>query len=112
MTIDAMFPKKDVRLKNAIILWQSGVCCPDVLVIDKESDENPRRFMNNTGACMTWWRDETDERRLQMLFIEAWRIVIRDGVSPKLLHEALLVIPEYRVGCSILCSMNFSNSPF
>ena len=50
-----------------------------------------------TGACNAGWHDKwTKTERLCQLFIEAWFIVCRDGVSPRDMHDALMVIPEYR----------------
>ena len=31
-----------------------------------------------------------------MLYIESWHIMARDGITPKDLHLAMSVVPEYR----------------
>jgi hypothetical protein len=38
----------------------------------------------------------TAKERLLKLYVEAWHIIARDGVSPDDVHAALMVIPEYR----------------
>jgi len=48
------------------------------------------------GAPFTYWEGMAPARRLLQLYIEAWHIVIRDGVDPAAVHAALNVIPEYR----------------
>lgn len=42
----------------------------------------------------------TAKERLLKLYIEAWHIIARDGVSPEDVHAALMVIPEYRESLS------------
>ena len=104
--------QKDVPLKNAVIAWNSGVLPSDVAVFAWPDDcPDHRGFTNETGACMAWWRDETESQRLNSLFCEAWRIVCCDGVSPKALHAALSFIPEYRKVSSWWFTKHFSNSP-
>lgn len=33
---------------------------------------------------------------ISLLYIEAWHAIIRDGINPRDMHRALMVIPEYR----------------
>lgn len=58
------------------------------------------QLSDTTGACWSSWSGATNHRRLLQIFIESWHIVCRDGLDPKMVHEALLVIPEYRATMS------------
>ena len=70
-----------------------------VQVIPNPDDQclcNRHRLANTVGACMYDWAGLTTDQRLAKLFVEVWHIVCRDGVDPQDIHDALLVIPEYR----------------
>lgn len=71
-----------------------------IIIIPKTNDGRDwfRYFgvTDSTGACWVQWREMTDKERLLKLYIEAWHIIARDGVSPEDVHAALMVIPEYR----------------
>jgi hypothetical protein len=58
------------------------------------------RLGNSTGAVFCEWGNWTNKQRLLKLYIEAWHIVCRDGLNPKDVHEAFMVIPEYRESLS------------
>lgn len=97
-------PFGDIPLKNAMIAWNAmrdGLHAePGKVIVIPHPDScgycNRLKVLNTVGACMTEWRRMTKAQRLCKLFIEAWYIICRDGVSPKAMHEALMVIPEYR----------------
>lgn len=90
----------DVPLKHAMLAWncaRSGD--PRMAVIphpDMDGWTNRLKLTSTTGACWTIWGNWTRDQRLTKLYIEAWHIHCRDGVPAKTIHEALLVIPEYR----------------
>ena len=97
----------DIPLKIAMLAWNDthygydgdGENRGKVIVIpwpDERGLCNYLKVSMTTGACMTAWREWTKTERLCNLFIEAWFIVCRDGVSPRDMHDALMVIPEYR----------------
>ena len=54
------------------------------------------KLSNSTGAVFSEWSNYTKKERLLKLYIEAWHIICRDGLNPKDVHEAFMVIPEYR----------------
>ena len=55
------------------------------------------RYRIQVGACFRDWQEETDVSRLKLrLLVEVWHAVAFYGVPPKVAHEALLAIPEYR----------------
>jgi hypothetical protein len=99
----------DVPLKVAMIAWTPSKrfgkaplmgICGRIMIIPKLNDGSDyfRHFKvtDSTGACWTKWGAMTKKERLLMLYIEAWHIITRDGLDPKDVHEALMVIPEYR----------------
>ena len=60
----------------------------------------------SSGACWAYWRDmSTKERKLKLL-IDAWHIVLQAGLPPKDVHNALLVVPEYRETLALDFSIN------
>jgi hypothetical protein len=96
----------DIPLKIAMLAWNDahyGYCNGEnkgkVIVIPHPDERglcNHLKVSMTTGACNAGWREWTNTERLCQLFIEAWFIVCRDGVSPRDMHDALMVIPEYR----------------
>jgi len=53
-------------------------------------------YGGTSGACFTKWRKQTDQwRRLQML-VDAWHAVAFYAIPAMAMHEALMVVPEYR----------------
>lgn len=99
----------DVPLKIAMIGWtpkhrsKVGIF-GKIVIIPKTNDGRDwfRHFgvTDSTGACWSAWKTWTKEKRLLKLYIEAWHIIARDGVSPEDVHAALMVIPEYRKSLS------------
>lgn len=93
----------DIPLKNAMLAWNENNKYAygergKVMVIPHPDKGycNYFKLANTVGACMVGWEKLTKTQRLAHLFIEAWFIVCRDNVSPKAMHDALMVIPEYR----------------
>jgi hypothetical protein len=99
--------RADIPLKIAMLAWNDadyGYCNGEnkgkVIVIpwpDERRLCDLLKVSMTTGACMTAWHEWTKTQRLCNLFIEAWFIVCRDGVSPRDMHDALMVIPEYHL---------------
>jgi hypothetical protein len=94
-----------VPLKIAMIGWtpkhRSKVGIPGKIVIIPKTNDGRDWFRHlgvtdSTGACWSAWKTWTKEKRLLKLYIEAWHIIARDGVSPEDVHAAFMVIPEYR----------------
>jgi hypothetical protein len=48
------------------------------------------------GAAYTVRRDMPEWQQIAMVFIEFHTLVVRDGIDPKVAHEAFLAIDEYR----------------
>ncbi len=98
---------QSIPLENAMILWTrtSVVGGPSsrfaATVGEVEIVEHPPRFggrskqfASSYGACNAEWRNS--EERLQRLFWLFNTLTVRDGMDPKVTHEAFLAIPEYR----------------
>ena len=88
-----------------MLAWNEMSCDPRfwvpgrVMVIpwpDEMGNFGKYKVSNSVGACFTEWRNSTTEEAQLKLLAEAWHIVCRDGVDPENMHNALLVIPEYR----------------
>lgn len=94
----------DISLKNAMVAWncaRSGDARVAVIPHpDKYDWTRHLKLSSTTGACWTVWGKWTTRQRLHKLYIEAWHMVCRDGVPPKAVHEAFMVIPEYRESLS------------
>ena len=93
----------DIPLRSAMIAWNrldETQGKPGAVMIIPWPDEKGYcdlfELTMTCGACMSYWQSIPKHKVLMQLFIEAWYIVCRDGVSPKDMHEALIVIPEYR----------------
>lgn len=110
----------DVPLKIAMIGWtpkhRSKVGIPGKIIIIPETNDRRDWFRHfgvtdSTGACWVRWREMTAKERLLKLYIEAWHIIARDGVSPEDVHAALMVIPEYRDSLSGEAFFSWTNAP-
>lgn len=95
----------DIPLKNAMLAWnppawkREGVVPGLVMVIPYDHPAAPEdhlKLIMTAGAAYSYWHTCTKTQRLLSLYIEAWHIVCRDGIDPRAMHQALMVIPEYR----------------
>jgi hypothetical protein len=90
----------DVPLLHAMLAWNPARCGDGRIIVIPHPDEdgwtNRLKLSDTTCADWTWWATATKQQRLAKLYIEAWHIACRDGVSIRSIHEALMVIPEYR----------------
>lgn len=48
------------------------------------------------GACFTNWRAKSKKDQQHQLMIDAWHATAFYGVPAAMVHEGLLVVPEYR----------------
>ncbi|WP_189675012.1 hypothetical protein [Sphingomonas glacialis] len=84
----------DIELENAMLVWTRGEKVAVVRHPDTKglSDE----YQSSVGACFAHWRKkDTNGRRLQMM-IDAWHVAAFYEIPAEQIHEALIVIPEYR----------------
>lgn len=87
----------DVPIGRALILFDTGLNggAPRV-VVRPLGHSDYDRYERQSGACFASWRGK-DTQELQLrLMIEAWHMTAFYAVPVEMVHEALLVIPEYR----------------
>lgn len=97
--------ERDIPLKDAMLCFNS--------VHTREHNEkwakiirHPARYNGHdwedepysitVGACFSYWGKRDDIGRKIQLLIEAWHAAVFHGVPVKELHEAMLIVPEYR----------------
>ncbi len=87
----------DVPIARALILFDTGLngSAPRA-VVRPLGHSDYDRYERQSGACFAAWRQK-DTQDLQLrLMIEAWHMTAFYAVPAQMVHEALLVIPEYR----------------
>src|SRR5512145_766585 len=84
----------DVKLSEAMLLWNPGT--NQVRVVDHPPKDKYFEYQCSALACYASFRMLNIKEQTLMLFIDAYTLVVRDGVNPKAVHNALLCIPEYR----------------
>ena len=86
----------DVPLSNAMILWdeepQDG---RRIVVVARGEDDDPA-FSSSYGACNEEWTAADDVGRLLRLLAKFAELTVQEGLSPREVHQAFSVIPEYR----------------
>ena len=93
-----------MKLEETIILWNPKTSgppgtgkeiklAPFPLPISYDDD-----FRNTTGACYVHVRDLTENDKTRFLFIEAMKLIARDGMDPQYVHNVFCEIREYRNG--------------
>ena len=86
-----------IPLKTAMITWRPAYQGePDCEVVNHPLTHYYKWLPFSHGACYSDWRKMTATNRKLMLMIEAWHITCRDGVPLETIHNAMMVIPEYR----------------
>lgn len=87
----------DVPLAEATILWDSleeGVSPPVKVLGSQDADD--RRYSASRGACDGDWTIGSDVFRLLRLFALVQHMTLVEKIDPRAVHDALIVIPEYR----------------
>lgn len=88
----------DIALETAQIIWNwdgdlDGRPPVKVMAIGDKDEPN---YFSSWGACHQEFNDADAEGKLLLLYRQFHWMVLVDGVEPEALHDALLVIPEYR----------------
>ena len=90
----------DVPLKIAMIAWNPKPAGDGRIAVIPHPDEkgwtNRMDLSDTTGACWVQWGTWSNKDRLARLLLEAWSITCRGGLDPRSIHEAFMVITEYR----------------
>ena len=87
---------QEIPIEKAMILWNTKSEGGQIKVVDHPGRGRDRQLLSSGGACYAYWREMTTEQRKAQLMVEAWHIVVRDGLDPMDVHRALMVVPEYR----------------
>ncbi|MGY2732795.1 hypothetical protein [Sphingomonas sp. UYP23] len=101
--------ESDVPLEHAMLVWNRWENYGGAMIVRHPDVKNlGHAYARSTGACFAnsghpregddrdWPRMSTDAR-MKVLLAGAWQAVVRDGVSTIDMHNALQVIPEFRV---------------
>ncbi len=88
---------RDIPLEHAMILWNSVPPKGDgriKIVWHMKEDDND--FSKSSGACFASWMEGTRNDREHFLLHTLWDIAVNHGIPVSDIHEAAMVIPEYR----------------
>lgn len=107
-TLDTPNPLKDIPLAHAMVAWtpkrdSSQHFRPGAIQIIEHPDE--RDSCQRLGlscalaACCYPWGGMDTAWQLKELLAIGWLVIFDDGLDPQAVHQAFLVIPEYRAFC-------------
>lgn len=83
-----------IPLSEAMLCWSTGG--PVKVVEHPDARGLSDAYEKTVGACYAYWRGQSPDRMRLQLLIEAWHLAAFYDVPVQDIHEALLVIPEYR----------------
>jgi hypothetical protein len=89
----------DVPIADAMLCWNSGLHgeTPGCIVVrHPDYNDASEDYSSSVGACFADWRGRDTRGQQLQLIIEAWHIAAFYAVPIEQVHQALLVIPEYR----------------
>lgn len=88
----------DIALADNMLIWDRSPPDPErpALKVVERGGRDDRSYTCSWGCCNAEFDTADDADKLRMLLAKSISIVIIDRVQPKAIHEALLVIPEYR----------------
>lgn len=90
----------DIPLANAMLLYDSPVRNREpAFVVRPLGHDDYRHYHFKIGACFSDWKEiaaEDSNKLLAEAMIELWHISTFFGVPNQMIHEAMLVVPEYR----------------
>jgi hypothetical protein len=90
---------QNIHLNEAVLTWEpTGNEVPGAALVvpHPELHKHNNSASMTFGACNAHFRSAPKEKKLLLLYIAAWQAVIRDGVCPQNMHEALCAIPEFK----------------
>ena len=100
-----------MKIEQTVILWNSesdiefdlkhgrNDTIKNVKILPLGQDD--KKYHKITGGCWYKIKKMTEEQKTRFLFIEAMKMIIRDGVDPQMVHKTFCEIREYRDGLSI-----------
>lgn len=84
----------DIEIENAMLVWTRGEKVAVVRHPDRAGLSDG--YQSSVGACFMNWRGLGTQGQKLQLMIDAWHIAAFYDIPADQVHEALLVIPEYR----------------
>ncbi len=98
--LNSMEMKMDIPLANALLLWNDGWKDHEpAFVVRPLGHRDYDRYRFQVGACFAKWQDmavsNPEGLRLQAM-VDIWHITAFYDVPVNLVHEGMLVVPEYR----------------
>lgn len=92
--------KMDIPLANALLLWNAGWKDKEpAFIVRPLGHRDYDRYQFQVGACFRKWQEtaETNPEGLRLqAMIDIWHITAFYDVPVKMVHEGMLVVPEYR----------------
>lgn len=88
---------KDIPLAKAQVIWtpSRGSNKPAVKVVGGDVPDD-RSYASSWGACNSDFSSATEDEKLRMLLSEVVYLTVREGIAINDVHDAFMVIPEYR----------------
>ncbi len=89
----------DIPIADAMLCWNSGFNgdTPGCIVVrHPDYNDASEDYSSTVGACSAGWRKRDTRGQQLQLMVEAWHIAAFYAVPIEQVHQALLVIPEYR----------------
>ena len=81
------------RLDEVMICWNPG---GDVAVVNwPDESQASKGYRMTSGACYAKTHKLDHEQRKTLVFIDAVKLIVRDGCDPWKVHQALLGVKEY-----------------
>ena len=104
-----------MKARDAHILWTPAACNRRLLrrgdhppgsvkvlpFSATATGKRPLGTSGDAGACFTDWRHRSSEQLRALVLAEFHALVVRDGMHPQAVHQAFLVIDEYREAISL-----------
>ncbi|MFV0922762.1 hypothetical protein ACR720_04650 [Sphingomonas parapaucimobilis] len=89
----------DIPIANAVLCWTGGrhsdtPACKVISFPDEAGLSDA--YESFVGACFANWDAKSTVGKQLQLMVDAWKIAAFDKVPVDMVHEALLVVPEYR----------------
>lgn len=92
---------QDIPLAEALLLYNAGFRDETpAFVVRPLGHDDYYRYDFQIGACFREWKEIAasgdKDKLLARMFIDIWHIVAFYKVPVELVHEGMLVVPEYR----------------
>ena len=89
-----------MNLKNIMILWNPNLngSPTEINIVPVGCDD--RSYLFSMGGNYAHVQQMTQTEKTRYLFIEAMKLIIRDNMDPRTVHNIFCEIKEYRDGLS------------